>query len=246
MAVRTANTKLAAEANPPPMSAPIISRADRVPAKVFTKINVRITPLLTPDKMPDDQSKGQYLTNIIALISGAQKKLYIQMQYIEASKGSGNYDTLLRAIAQRVQAGADVRLIESAQYGEKWAEKMKEPGDVDLTANIRLQPDVHNKGFVVDSQIVVVSSQNFSPDGVEKNRDAGLIIESAAIGNYFEPIFLSDWNRLKPFAPKATASVSRTRSQKSTKNGRQAATTTRKTKEGKAGNKRTANFGAVN
>jgi phosphatidylserine/phosphatidylglycerophosphate/cardiolipin synthase-like enzyme len=231
MAVRTANTKLAAEANPPPLNAPIISRADRVPAKVFKKINVKITPLLTPDTMPDDQSKGQYLTNIIALISGAQKKLYIQMQYIEASKGSGNYDTLVRAIAERIQAGVDVRLIESAQYGEKWAEKMKDPGGVDLTANIRLQPDVHNKGFVVDSQIVVVSSQNFSPDGVEKNRDAGLIIESAEIANYFEPIFLSDWNKLKPFAPKAAASPSRTRSQKSKKNARQAAPATAKLKQ---------------
>jgi phosphatidylserine/phosphatidylglycerophosphate/cardiolipin synthase-like enzyme len=206
MAVRTANTKLAAEANPPPLSAQVIARADRVPAKVFKNIDVKITPLLTPDTMPDDKAKGQYLTNIIALVSGAQKKLYIQMQYIEASKGTGNYDTLLRAIAERVQSRVDVRLIESLEYGEKWAEKMKAEG-VDLTANIRLQPNVHNKGFVVDSQTVVVSSQNFSPDGVERNRDAGLIIANAEISDYFEPIFLSDWNELKPFAPKATSSA---------------------------------------
>jgi phosphatidylserine/phosphatidylglycerophosphate/cardiolipin synthase-like enzyme len=112
---------------------------------------------------------------------------------------------LLRIIAGRIKAGVDVRLIEDQENGEKWAEKMKASG-VDLTANIRLQPvpSVHNKGFVIDSSIVVVSSQNFSPAGVQNNRDAGVIIESLIIAQYFEPIFLSDWNRLKPFAPNDT------------------------------------------
>jgi phosphatidylserine/phosphatidylglycerophosphate/cardiolipin synthase-like enzyme len=164
---------------------------------------VTITPLLTPDTLPADPSKGQYLTNIMALIGSATEKLYIQLQYIEASNGAGDYDALLQAIADLVAKNVDVRLIESQEFGEKWAEKMKSAG-VDLTANISLQPNVHNKGFVVDSQIVVVSSQNFSPAGVGQNRDAGLIIENAEIAQYFEQIFLADWNgRAKPFAPKA-------------------------------------------
>jgi phosphatidylserine/phosphatidylglycerophosphate/cardiolipin synthase-like enzyme len=50
---------------------------------------------------------------------------------------------------------------------------------------------------------VVVSSQNFSPAGVQDNRDAGVIIENADVAQYFESIFLADWNKLKPFAPKA-------------------------------------------
>jgi phosphatidylserine/phosphatidylglycerophosphate/cardiolipin synthase-like enzyme len=205
VAVTDAHAKLAAEANPPPAQPLTAAKAKPVPAKVFKNIDVKITPLLTPDKLPDDATKGQYLTNILQLISSAQEKLYIQLQYIEASSGSGDYDTLLSAIAERVQAGVDVRLIESLQYGEKWAEKMKSTG-VDLSANIRLQPDVHNKGFVVDSRTVVVSSQNFSPAGIEENRDAGVIIESAEIATYFEPIFLSDWNnKAKPFAPKTEA-----------------------------------------
>jgi phosphatidylserine/phosphatidylglycerophosphate/cardiolipin synthase-like enzyme len=201
-AVRDANAKLAAEADPPPLKAPRASPVARVAAQTFKKVKVTITPLLTPDTMPGNVSKGQYLTNIISLLSSAKKRLYIQLQYIEASKGTGNYDTLLKAIADRVQAGVDVRLIESLEYGEKWAEKMKAEG-VDLTANIRLQPNVHNKGFVVGSQTVVVSSRNFSPAGVVQNRDAGLIIVSDKVAKYFEPILLSDWNKAKPFAPKA-------------------------------------------
>jgi phosphatidylserine/phosphatidylglycerophosphate/cardiolipin synthase-like enzyme len=197
-AVTNAREKIFAETNPPSATVSAKSTAKGVAAKTFQKLDVKITPLLTPDKLPNDPSKGQYLSNILQLIESAQKKLYIQLQYIEASKGAEDYDTLLSAIAKKVQAGVDVRLIESLQYGEKWAEKMKSQG-VDLTQNIRLQPNVHNKGFVVDSKIVVVSSQNFSPAGIEENRDAGVIIESPEIAGYFEPIFVADWNKAKPF-----------------------------------------------
>jgi PLD-like domain len=210
-AVSDANAKLAAASNPHPIPPPAKTKAaGLVPAKVFSNLSVKITPLLTPDNLPSDSTKGQYLTNILQLIASAQHTLYIQLQYIESSNGTGDdYDTLLKAIAARVAAGVDVRLIESLEFGEKWAEKMKAAG-VDLTANISLQSNVHNKGFVVDSQTVVVSSQNFSPAGVRLNRDAGLIIESADIAKYFGPIFLSDWNqKAKPFAPKASAQLSK-------------------------------------
>jgi phosphatidylserine/phosphatidylglycerophosphate/cardiolipin synthase-like enzyme len=206
-AVADAHAKLAADTNPPPPT-PRTKATAAVPAKTFSNISVKITPLLTPDTLPNDKTKGQYLTNMTQLISSAQKNLYIQLQYIEASDGKGDYDALLQTIAARVTAGVDVRLIESLEYGEKWAEKMKASG-VDLTANIWLQPNVHNKGFVVDSSVVVVSSQNFSPSGVQTNRDAGVILESTDLAGYFEPIFLSDWSKLKPFAPKAAQAKAR-------------------------------------
>lgn len=211
-AVTAANTKLAAERNPPPPAA-AASAPSHFAAKVFANVPVKITPLLTPDLLPSTQP--QYATTMTQLISSAQQKLYVQLQYIEASSGTpGVYESLLQAIAGRVAAGVDVRLIENAQFGEKWAEKMKSVG-VDLTANIAMQADVHNKGFVIDSRIVVVSSQNFSPAGVETNRDAGVIIENAAIAQYYEQIFLSDWtNRTFPFAPKAAKPPAGSTSQK--------------------------------
>lgn len=199
-AVSDANTKLAAETNP--LKPQAEASPSNFPAQVFKDVNVNITPLLTPDPGPAP-APGQYVTAMTNLISNAQHKVYIQLQYIESSGTPGDYDNLLRAIAERVAHGVDVRLIESLDFGEKWAEKMKSVG-VDLTANIALQPDVHNKGFVIDSEKVVVSSQNFSPAGVRTNRDAGVIIDNAAIAKYFESIFLSDWNsRAKVFVAKA-------------------------------------------
>jgi phosphatidylserine/phosphatidylglycerophosphate/cardiolipin synthase-like enzyme len=205
-AIKDANAKLAAEANPPPPPLKQATQALKtsvpsgVAAKTFKNINLKITPMLTPDTVAGNPHQGQYLANITKLISSAQRKLYVQLQYIEASSGKGDaYDNLLKAIAARIAAGVDVRLIVSADYMEKYDEKMKAQG-VDLTANIYGQPSVHNKGFVVDSKIVVVSSQNFSPSGVQFNRDAGLIIEHPDVAQYFEAVFLSDFkNKSKPF-----------------------------------------------
>jgi phosphatidylserine/phosphatidylglycerophosphate/cardiolipin synthase-like enzyme len=189
-AIEDAEEKKAHNENPSPVT-PAAPPTHPVAAQTFENVDVTVTPLLTPDLLPSGQP--QYLTNIMNLIQGAQKSIYIQLQYIESSKGDGSdYEKLLQAIADKVSAGKDVKLIESRQYGLKWAEKMKSEG-VDLTANIGLQYNVHNKGFVIDSKIAVVSSQNFSPAGVEENRDAGLIIENEDIAQYFENVFLSDW-----------------------------------------------------
>ena len=163
-----------------------------VASKVFSNLSLKVTPLLTPDKLPNTQD-GQYVTNIIKLIKGARNSICIQLQYIEASQGNGSlYDQLLQVIADQIAAKKDVKLIVSANYAEKWGEKMKDEG-VDLTARIRTLPNVHNKGFIIDGGTVVVSSQNFSPAGIYENRDAGLILESEQIAEYFEPIFDADW-----------------------------------------------------
>ena len=66
---------------------------------------------------------------------------------------------------------------------------------------------VHNKGFVVDHQTVVVSSQNWSGDGALRNRDAGLIVQSAQVAQYFEPVFLEDWDNLATSPSVSAAAV---------------------------------------
>jgi hypothetical protein len=196
-AIEDARAKRAREANPtPPRQSKKAPRAQRagpsVPAKVFNNLKVRVMPLLTPDKLAN--KSGQYATNIINLIKGAQSSIHIELQYIESSKGDGSpYDELLQTLADQAAAKKDVRLIVNADYAEKWGEKMMSEG-VNLTANIRTFPNVHNKGFVIDGKTVVVSSQNFSPAGVSDNRDAGLILESEEIAKYFGPIFDADWS----------------------------------------------------
>ena len=91
-----------------------------------------------------------------------------------------------------VRRKVDVRLI-CSQYENtpQYVELMHEAG---LTGVLRVQDRVHNKGIVVDSKTVLVSSQNWSSAGVLQNRDAGIIVAHPGLAQYFEANFLQDWN----------------------------------------------------
>lgn len=217
-AIEEARQKRQREANPTGVEAysskkspstPTPNRA-AVAAKTFEALSMTVHPLLTPDRLANGQ--GQYLTAVMDLLGSATKSIYIELQYIEASKDSTSpYGSLLQALDDKITAGLDVRLIVSADYAEKWGEKML-AGGVDLTASIHTLPSVHNKGFIVDNQKVIVSSQNFSPAGVHDNRDAGVLMDSPQIAQYFLPIFSADWSSSRPLTvkkstPKAKSKV---------------------------------------
>jgi len=170
----------------------------RPPRQVFGPVTVTepmtVQPLLTPDLAPD--RGGMYAEMMQGLISGAQHSLYIQLQYIHPTNQAEDtaFTALLDAVAVRAAAGVDVRIILSQWQNSEWMERLQAAG-ID-TGLVRIQQGVHNKGFVVDHQRVVVSSQNWSGAGVLQNRDAGLIIDNPTIARYFEGIFLHDWDNV--------------------------------------------------
>jgi PLD-like domain len=149
---------------------------------------IKVKPLLTPD---------DYRKPILELIKSAKQRFYMQTQYIHTvptaqDKGNPTHMALITTVADLINAGVDVRLITSEFQNQMWIEQLQDAG-VDAVEHLRIQPHVHNKGIVVDSQVVVVSSQNWSVDGTGDNRDAGLIIYNAEAAQYFEQIFLHDW-----------------------------------------------------
>jgi len=166
------------------------------PAKSITK-KVKVQPLLTPD-----QGAGNYATNILKLVESAQHTLDIQTQYIHPPKAGTDqaFQALITAVQAKVKSGVKVRVILSEYEATGgWLEKLQESG-LDTTV-VRIQQGVHNKGFVIDAAVVqsatvAVGSQNWSGDGVLRNRDASLIIWDADAAQYFEQIFDWDWNNL--------------------------------------------------
>jgi len=165
--------------------------AGRMPQQFFPAKTVageiEIQPLLTPDN---------YQPNVLALIKLAKSTFYMQTQYIHPSGNPGDtgHDALIAAVKDLIDQGVDVRLITSQFQTDAWVEKLVGVGIP--TSVLRRQTGVHNKGIVVDSSIVMVSSQNWSADGTLRNRDAGLIIHHPEAAAYFEQIFLHDWNHL--------------------------------------------------
>jgi phosphatidylserine/phosphatidylglycerophosphate/cardiolipin synthase-like enzyme len=67
-------------------------------------------------------------------------------------------------------------------------ELIQETG-VDLLC-VRIQAKVHNKGIIVDSKVAAVGSQNWSGDGILRNRDATLIVYNEEAAQYWEEIFI--------------------------------------------------------
>ncbi|RDK00303.1 phospholipase D-like domain-containing protein [Paraburkholderia lacunae] len=149
--------------------------------------NIRIQPLLTPDN---------YQPHVQALIESAQRRFYMQTQYIHPSgrPDDAQHDALIAAVKALIDRGLDVRLITSQFQNDAWVEKLVAAGIP--SSVLRRQANVHNKGIVVDGSVVMVSSQNWSADGTLRNRDAGLIIYNADAATYFEQIFLHDWDYL--------------------------------------------------
>ena len=141
----------------------------RAPRMYFAPLSLTeqmtIQPLLTPDPAPDGRT-GIYAEKMLTLISSAQNSLYIQLQYIHPSnrEDEAAFTALLDAISTRAAAGVDVRIILSQWQNQQWMERLRAAG-ID-TQLVRIQHGVHNKGFVVDHQKVVVSSQNWSGQGV--------------------------------------------------------------------------------
>ena len=187
-AAATATPLLAA-----PDVAPIAARTPKsfFPAHEMTG-QFKVKPLLTPD---------DYRKPVLDLIKSAKRTFFMQTQYIHTIDakqdgpppfGGPKHMDLVTAVADLIRAGVDVRIITSEYQDHGWIEKLQDAG-IDAVEHLRIQARVHNKGIVVDSSTVVVSSQNWSPDGTGANRDAGLIIYNSEAAQYFEGIFLHDW-----------------------------------------------------
>ncbi len=207
----------AAAALPPEASAlspeaPIQSTT--APAQYFQPFDINneqvtVQPLFTPDT-----GAGNYASNILKLIESATTKLYLQTQYIHPPKAGtdGAFQGLIDAVKAKMQKGLDVKIILSEYEATGgWLEKLQAAG-LDMS-KVRIQNGVHNKGFVIDSKVVALGSQNWSGDGVLRNRDASLIIYHAGAAQYFEKIFVHDWTTLakqKLSAPAGKARVAAT------------------------------------
>jgi hypothetical protein len=161
-------------------------------APATIKGKIKIAPLLTPDP-------GVYADAVKQLIESAQQTLYMQYQYIKPPQApdasSAAFVDLIEAVIARQQDGVDVRIIMSQYETAGYLEQLQAMG-LDVVAGVKIQSNVHNKGIVVDGATVLVSSQNWSTDGVLRNRDAGVILYSAEAAAYFQEIFLHDWDHL--------------------------------------------------
>ncbi len=154
----------------------------------FTNAQVTIQPLLTPDP---GKHTSMYVDQVLDLIQGAKTSIFIQMQYITPPpKAANDFSLLLQALGDAFAKGLDVRIIVSEFQKDAATEQLSK---LKLDQVLRKQNRVHNKGIIVDGKKVLVSSQNWSSEGVLSNRDAGVIIDNEDLAGFFQAIFMDDW-----------------------------------------------------
>lgn len=144
-----------------------------------------IAPVLTPDN---------YIDRIMDLIGSAKRSIYLQYAYITYSdnKVDKKFTDMLAKLAELSnRANFDMRIIVGSNGAADNIRKLVEAGFKETV--FRSQGNVHNKGIVVDGETVLVSSANWSGDGVLRNRDAGLIIFNKEIATYYQNAFVFDW-----------------------------------------------------
>lgn len=158
-------------------------------AKTFATrgVPVRVKPLLSPDNYADE---------ILNLIQNTKKSLYLQFAYIR-QPSINKFDQIISAIAAKMQAGLDVRVLVDHMYQQQAHTDLLLGARGWVRNMFRLQTStVHNKGIISDGKIAVVGSNNWSSDGTQYNRDSSIILYSRPIAQYFTAVFLFDWNNL--------------------------------------------------
>jgi len=156
----------------------------------------KVQPLLTPDN---------YAEKALALIRSAQTSVWFQNQYINfrnTGEDFPEFKKLVCALKEKIDAGLDVRII---------CRDLMKPENVDILLALgfprevmRFQPACHNKTIIVDRQIVMFGSHNWSNEGVKTNRDASLIFYDEDIADYLAKIYEYDWELLARAKPAST------------------------------------------
>ena len=156
----------------------------------FTSQNpITVQPILTPDN---------YLEVVLQFLRKKPKKrLYFQNQSLNPVKSPTTEFAELMSLLVKYSKdeSLDVRFIfRNIGPIRKKLESLQAAG---FNMNrIRTQSGCHTKGIIVDSETILVGSHNITNQGVQVNRDASLLIKHAGIAQYYEKVFLHDWERL--------------------------------------------------
>lgn len=158
------------------------------PSSVEVPAGVEFLPILSPQN---------YLEEVSALLRSAQRSICIQQQYI---KGLGvQHVPDLLAILRDRKDELDIRIISSSAFRESLEDTINTLQAFGLADRLRLiNLDVfkhcHNKGLVLDGEVALVTSTNWSENSIGAAREAGILIRDARLAGYFQEVFDSDWD----------------------------------------------------
>lgn len=162
--------------------------------KPVTVENVQVTPVISPDT--------SFLVG--GALDSAKHSVDIQQAYIAHYPDSEN--PWLAAALRAAEAGAEVRIQLDGMYyntdseadNDEIAASVNRRGLENLQAKILTDREgilkLHNKGFIIDDETVLISSINWNYNSPTNNREAGLLLESEEAAAYYTRVFSYDWD----------------------------------------------------
>jgi phosphatidylserine/phosphatidylglycerophosphate/cardiolipin synthase-like enzyme len=161
---------------------------------------VTVTPILAPDTSQE----------ILPFLDHAGERIDIEQASIRNSSRL-KLDPFLSAAVNASRRGVTVRiLLDGSRYNDEGPADNNEVVDLVNALALReklplaaraLDPEAgnldatHTKGVVVDGQLVLISSINWNGNSPNFNREAGVILESPALGRYYSSVFEGDWKK---------------------------------------------------
>lgn len=161
-----------------------------------------VQPLLTPDR--DERGVPIFVSAAIAIIKDARRSILVENQSFNLlDENEDEFEAFFRTLVSKQKDGVDVRIIfrDTREFGpangpkqRRLIEKLKDFGFD--TREIKVQPACHTKGIIVDGEVVMLGSHNWTNSGALFNRDASLIVRNKTVATYFQDVFLFDWLNL--------------------------------------------------
>jgi phosphatidylserine/phosphatidylglycerophosphate/cardiolipin synthase-like enzyme len=128
------------------------------------------------------------IERILPLVAGAQTSLHV-LAYSFTS------DELANQLIERARAGLDVRVVMDAQQAASNEGSEYPPlRDVDLVRLDGYSGLMHHKVIVIDAQVVIFGSYNFSRNAEESNDENLLVVFSPDLAAQFEAAFERVWS----------------------------------------------------
>lgn len=137
---------------------------------------------------------------LLETIAGARETIDVKQAHL-----SSRDFPLLEAVIDAARRGVRVRILLSGQwyaveenrriqsYLEDRAATESLPLSVRIADPNGAFEKIHAKGLLVDGNTTYVGSVNWNNNSLRRNREVGLVVESEAVGGYFQRVFDHDW-----------------------------------------------------
>ncbi len=165
---------------------PTTSNKSRKMTDTFESIDY--TPVLSTD---------QYFKTAISIVKNAQKSILIENLTITGDNNPHAFamiDRLLTAILEKQKAGLEVKIICRSLLksdAKRIVMRLKDMGfNMDC---VRLQNNGQARSLIVDGKVVLIGGQDLSEQCNTINRNPGILVDNAGIGQVYSGVFNTDW-----------------------------------------------------